>query len=97
MQDTNLAAYSLFVPPRTTLVVISIQTNEFSPTPFPTNLPIYVRQVDNPTTNVFDFVSSNNTITLPPGLNPGATVFFSVGLGTTHRGWWTLDLQIAGA
>ncbi len=49
--------YSLSVPANAVGVVILVEANSNSPVPFPTNLPIYVRQVDFPSTNAYDFVT----------------------------------------
>ena len=53
--------------------MITITPNRFSPTPFPTNLPIYVRHTDFPTTNVppDDFIRVN-AVSIPP--DSGGTI-----------------------
>ncbi len=65
--STNLLAYyNVSVPPNAISVVITILSNNFS-SPFPTNLPIYVKQSDYPTTNSYDFKTTNNMRFHPAG------------------------------
>ena len=75
----SLAAYSLVVPPNAVAVIISLQTNEFSLSPFP-NLPLYVKVGDNPATNNYDFLGTNRA-SLPGdlALSPGSEIFYSLG------------------
>ena len=77
----GLAAYSLFVPPDAVELVISVETNTFSLSPFPA-MPVYVKVGDNPGTNsgTYDFLGTNR-VSLPANLalSPGSEVFYSIG------------------
>jgi subtilisin-like proprotein convertase family protein len=89
-----LNRYSIAVPPNTVGVNITIWANSNSAVPFPTNLPIYVRQADFPTTNIYDFVTMSNEVSIPPN-SGGAIVditslqnngfFFAVGNNTNNN------------
>jgi alpha-tubulin suppressor-like RCC1 family protein/subtilisin-like proprotein convertase family protein len=57
--------YNVSVPPDAVRVVITLTSNRFS-NPFPPNMPIYVKQSTYPTTNSYDFATSNNTVSIPP-------------------------------
>ena len=60
----SLHDYSMPVPGNAVSVKITL-----TPTgkqPFPTNMLIYVRQADYPTTTLYDFVTSNNMVSIPP-------------------------------
>ena len=58
--------YGISVKPNAVGVFIIINPNRFSATPFPTNLAIYVRQLDYPATNAFDFVTWSNGVSITP-------------------------------
>ena len=62
----TLTRYSLTLPANTIGAGIFIEPNDQSPAPFPNNLPIYVRKADFPTTNIYDFVTWNNGVAIPP-------------------------------
>jgi subtilisin-like proprotein convertase family protein len=65
--DTNtLNYYDIFVPGNAVGVVIQIVPNLLSPSPFPTNLPIYVEKADLPTTTIYDFLTTDNRVSIPP-------------------------------
>ena len=65
--DTNSwRYYGLSVPQNAVGVSIKIVPNNFSPSPFPTNLAIYVQQSAPPTASTFDFVTMNNQVVIPP-------------------------------
>jgi subtilisin-like proprotein convertase family protein len=66
IDPNTLNRYSLSIPANAVGAIITITTNRFSPTPFPTNLPIYVRRGDFPTTNNSDFVTWSNGVSIPP-------------------------------
>ena len=88
-----LAAYSIVIPANAVSFTVTVQTNDFSPTPFP-SLPVFVRFSDNPTTNTFDATGTNTvTVTLSstPPLPVGSRIFYSV--GNTTNGFVSFDLQ----
>jgi O-glycosyl hydrolase/subtilisin-like proprotein convertase family protein len=72
IDPNTLNNYNLSVPANAVGVMIQVVPNILSPSPFPTNLPIYVRQGDFPTTNVYDFVTWNNEVAIPP--NSGGSI-----------------------
>jgi subtilisin-like proprotein convertase family protein len=83
VDPNTLNRYSLSIPANAVGAIITITANRFSPTPFPTNLPIYVRKVDFPTTNVSDFVTRSNGVSIPPNASiqtyQNSGFFFAVG------------------
>ena len=95
---------TVFVPDNAVAVVITITPNADSPTPFPI-LPIYVSQNDSPDPtdpNSYDFVSMNNTVSIP---NPdggsaylaqiqNGSINFTVADGTNFQVSYDLDVQI---
>ena len=93
----SLNLFNISVPPNAVGVIITIGTNINSPFPFPTNLPIYVRQADFPTTNTYDFSTTYNEVSIPPDgggtylqniLNSG----FYYGIGNTNNFTVNYDL-----
>ena len=93
----SLNRFNISVPPNAVGVIITIGTNVNSPFPFPTNLPIYVRQADFPTTNTYDFFTTYNEVSIPPDgpanylqniLNSG----FYYGIGNTNNFTVNYDL-----
>ncbi len=77
----SLKTYNLSVSANVVGVFITIETNIYSPFPFPTNLPIYVRQANFPTTNIYDFVTWSNGVAIPP--NSGGSI---AGIGSIQNG-----------
>jgi alpha-tubulin suppressor-like RCC1 family protein/subtilisin-like proprotein convertase family protein len=61
----GLNFYSLSVPENAVGVQIFLVPNISSPSPFP-SLPIYVKRIGFPTTNINDFVKLNNQVSIPP-------------------------------
>jgi subtilisin-like proprotein convertase family protein len=59
-----LTYYNVTVPPNAVSVTITITSNKYSQ-PFPGNLPIYVRQAGYPTTNTYDFFTTNDMVSIP--------------------------------
>jgi subtilisin-like proprotein convertase family protein len=77
----------IFVPANAVQLDIRVVPNSHSPVPFPTKLPIYIRQSDYPTTNTYDFVTTKDSATLPGdgALTPvDAFWFYAVGNNTTQ-------------
>lgn len=74
----DLNPYSISVPPNAVAVIITLVANQFSPVPFPTNLPVYVDQFSRPTTTVYDFVTWHNGVSIPPDSGPGITGIGSI-------------------
>ncbi|MFZ0827035.1 MAG: S8 family serine peptidase [Verrucomicrobiia bacterium] len=68
----TLNYYNIFVPGNAVGVIVQIVPNLLSPSPFPTNMPIYVEQADLPTTNTFDFLTTSNEVSIPP--NSGGAI-----------------------
>ncbi|HAO78134.1 MAG TPA: hypothetical protein DCQ92_03980, partial [Verrucomicrobia subdivision 3 bacterium] len=62
----SLVYYSVSVPPNAISVVIGITPNKYSPSPFPADLPIYVKQTGFPTTTSYDFVTTKDGVSIPP-------------------------------
>jgi subtilisin-like proprotein convertase family protein len=63
----GLVYYNVQVPPNAVAVNIGITANQYSPVPFPTNLPVYVKQTSFPTTNSggYDFVTTKDGVAIP--------------------------------
>ena len=61
----TLEYYNASVPPNAVGVVITITPNNLS-NPFPPDMPIYVAQSFQPTTNFNDFVTTKDGVTIPP-------------------------------
>ncbi len=78
----SLTPFSIFVPSNAVQLIITVLTNDLSPSPFPP-MPIYVRLNDSPT--VANLVGTNS-VSLPPdlALTPESTVFFSIGNSTNQ-------------
>ncbi len=74
VDPNTLNRYSLSIPANTVGAIITISANLFSPSPFPTNLPIYVRMGDFPSTNTAldDFATWSNGVAIPP--NSGGAI-----------------------
>jgi hypothetical protein len=72
VDPNTLNYYNVFVPGNAVSVMIQVVPNILSPSPFPTNMPIYVEQADLPTTNTYDFVTWNNEVAIPP--NSGGAI-----------------------
>jgi subtilisin family serine protease len=64
----GLNRYSVNVPGNAVAVTISITANATSANPFPTNLPVYVKQSGFPGTNSgsYDFMTAKNGVSIPP-------------------------------
>jgi subtilisin-like proprotein convertase family protein len=84
----SLIYYNVTVPPNAVAVTINITSNALS-IPFPSNIPIYVQQSQYPTTTTYDFVTTNDNVSIPPDgpvnylsqiLNSG--FYFAVGNNT---------------
>ena len=75
--------YNVSVPANAVAVTITIISNKTS-TVFPGNLPIYVLQSGFPTTNSFDFMTSNNAVSIPPENGHGISGITSLQNG----GFW---------
>ena len=80
VQPNSLNNYSLSIPENTVGVDIYVYANNFSSSPFPTNLPIYVRQKDFPTTNSSDddFITYSNGVSIPPDSGGNITSLSSI-------------------
>jgi subtilisin-like proprotein convertase family protein len=81
-----LNTYSVSVPPNAVGVAISVVKNSASPNPFPTDLPVYVKQSAAPTTTSYDYVQNKDGFLIPPDA-PIATYvnnsfYFAVGNST---------------
>ena len=85
-----LAAYSIVIPANAVSFTVSVETNNFSPNPFPL-LPVFVGFNDNPTTNVFDAMGTNTVTVALPTLPVGSRIFYSVGNAT--NGFVSFDVQ----
>jgi subtilisin-like proprotein convertase family protein len=92
VDPNTLNRYPLSIPANGIGAIITITPNRLSPTPFPANLPIYVRKGNFPTTNTFDFVTWNNGVSIPPnsgGAIAGITSLqnsgFSFAVGNTNN------------
>ncbi len=72
VDPNTLNYYDIFVPGNAIGVIVQVVPNLLSSSPFPTNLPIYVEQADLPTTNIFDFVTMNDEVSIPP--NSGGAI-----------------------
>ncbi|MDB6124021.1 MAG: Peptidase and in kexin sedolisin [Pedosphaera sp.] len=85
VETNSLEPYSIFIPDNAIQVIIEVFSNERSPSPFPTNTPIYVRYGDNPTFATFDFKGTNR-VSSPPdfAFNRETTLFYSIGNGTAQ-------------
>jgi subtilisin family serine protease len=64
--SNKLNQYGLSVPANAVAVIITLVSNQFSPVPFPTNLPVYVDQFARPKTNVSDILTWKNGVSIPP-------------------------------
>lgn len=102
VETNSINTYGVTVPANAVAVVITISSNILS-TPFPTNLPIYVRQADYPTTNTFDFETMKNGVSIPP--DSGGTIagiqsiqnsgfYFAVGNSTNAAVNYDLTVQV---
>jgi subtilisin-like proprotein convertase family protein len=76
----GLSAYSIVIPANAVSFTVTVVSNDFSPTPFPT-LPVYIGFNDNPTTNAggFDAMGLGSVTVNPPTLPVGNRIFYSVG------------------
>ena len=70
VNSNSLVYYNVTVPPNAVAVTINITSNALS-IPFPSDLPIYVEQAAYPTWTTFDFVTTNDSVSIPPN-NGGA-------------------------
>jgi subtilisin-like proprotein convertase family protein len=90
--NNSLEPYSIVIPANAVGFSVFVETNDFSPEPFPA-LQVYVGYDDNPTTNVggFNEVGNSNSVTVTtPALPVGQRIFFSV--GNTTNGFVSYDL-----
>jgi subtilisin-like proprotein convertase family protein len=74
------------VPLNAVAVTIKVEPNSLSPVPFPTNMPIYISATTVPTATSYDFATSNNVMSIPPGggtLTSIASLYngFNIGVG----------------
>ena len=86
----ELLPYGVFIPDNAVLVSISAYSRAG------VDLPIYVRQADNPTTNKYDFLGTNYVV-MPPNINPlplNTTVFYSIGNDTKEQQIFDLQVNI---
>jgi subtilisin-like proprotein convertase family protein len=104
LSTNQLISASVFIPTNTVSLTISVQPNPNSPSPFPTNFPIYFSATDfNPGPGNNDFATSNNVLSIPPGggtitsLTPilGSFVFCSVGNPTNQAVDFDFIIQVA--
>lgn len=65
VESNDLSYYTVSVPPNAIAVAITLLTNNLSPYPFPTNLPIYASLNGYPTTSAYDIVATNQ-LDIPP-------------------------------
>ncbi len=61
----GLTYYNVTVPANAVGVNIAITPNKYS-NPFPSDLPIYVKQSGYPTTTSYDFMTTKNGVSIPP-------------------------------
>jgi subtilisin-like proprotein convertase family protein len=87
--NNSLAAYSIVIPPNATSFTVTVLTNDFSPSPFP-SLPVFVRYSDNPNFTTFDATGTNSVTVSVPALPRGTRIFYSV--GNTTNGFVSFDL-----
>ncbi|MDB6067815.1 MAG: Peptidase and in kexin sedolisin [Pedosphaera sp.] len=83
--DTNsLKGFSISIPDNALELDIFVTSNDFSRGALPP-MPLYVSQTDNPTFTTYESLTTNS-VSLLTGttLNPGGTVFYSVGNTTTQ-------------
>jgi len=74
------------VPLNAVAVTIKVEPNSLSPVPFPPNMPIYISATTVPTATSYDFATSNNVMSIPPGggtLTSIASLYngFNIGVG----------------
>jgi subtilisin-like proprotein convertase family protein len=86
----SLVYYSVSVPPNAISVVIGITANKYSPSPFPADLPIYVKQSGFPTLpSNFDFMTAKGSFFIPPDQGTSIATYqnngFSFAVGNSNN------------